>query len=133
MTVFVVFSNFLNAKYSSVKYSTGDNVSLVSKYTHYSNSLLISNTENIQVVINLQMFNFDVLKVFFIQFVINLQLFNFDVLKFFGVFLSFLVADHLEIDKLSSHVLVLFIIVSVEKCWILKLNYIFVKTSLYDC
>ena len=79
------------------------------------------------------MFNFDVLKVFFIQFVINLQLFNFDVLKFFGVFLSFLVADHLEIDKLSIHVLVLFIIVSVEKCWILKLNYIFVKISLYDC
>ena len=79
------------------------------------------------------MFNFDVLKFFFIQFAINLQMFNFDVLKFFGFFLSFLVVDHLEIDRLSIHVLVLFIIVSVEKCWILKLNYIFVKTSFYDC
>ena len=53
------------------------------------------------------------------------------------MFLSFLfyhsyVVDHLEIDNLPIHCLVLFNIVSIEKRWNLQLNYIFVETPLCD-
>ena len=42
-------------------------------------------------------------------------------------FCHFQVADHLEINNLSIHFLVLFIIVLVEKCWILAI------AGLYFC
>ena len=53
------------------------------------------------------------------------------------MFLSFsfyhsYVVDHLEIDNLPIHCLVLFNIVSIEKRWNLQLNYIFVETPLCD-